>query len=187
VVLPATFVFAPAFVSLWLGAKQSGVADAIRLSILAGYITLLAAPLSSLAVGLRRHKVAAKAAALNIAVNGVSSYLLTLHFGFKGALYGSIAGAMAGSAALAIGVVRWDSRPARLVPWTSVVLAMLLAAVWLSAGPRGSGSWFHLVRDGSLYGVAGIILVTLPELRALREFVSFRRERSELPSSTPLG
>ena len=102
-ILGAVFVFAPAFVHLWLGDSASPqIAEAARIFAGAVAINLWGAPFALTAIGRRWHGLAAISSGANIAVNGVASLVLTLHIGFRGPLFGSLLGNFAGVALFAV-------------------------------------------------------------------------------------
>ena len=157
VVLGGLFVFAPAFVGLWLGPGQGPAGLAARLFVVAMAINLSAAPLAFHAFGEGWHRLAAAGAAANILVNGLLSVSLTLVLGFNGALYGSIAGNLVG-AAVFCGLMRrrmgtsW-ARP----PMGALTVGVSAAALAVFVGADKVHTWPTLVAGAAVYGA--IVLV----------------------------
>jgi O-antigen/teichoic acid export membrane protein len=167
VVLGAIFVFAPAFVRLWLGggAAVTGAGNAARLFTLAVALNLLSAPLAVRAFGEGWHTLAAAGSAANMVVNAGLSLVLTMVVGFNGALYGSIAGNLVGTAVffllmrLRMGH-RWAPPPCR-----ALLVGTAGAAVASLVGLGRVGSWPTLVAVGAGYvAIVGIACVRAERL-----------------------
>src|SRR5581483_7595491 len=97
-ILSAAFAFGPAFVRLWLGADFAAAGTVVRLLVVAVALNLYAAPLALRAFGEEAHRLPAIGSVVNVVVNGALSLVLTRSIGLNGALYGSIAGNLAGTA-----------------------------------------------------------------------------------------
>src|SRR5260221_80730 len=82
----------PAFVGLWVGGQYGMAGDAARLFGVAMVVNSCGAPLAYRAFGEGLHRLAAFSSVTNIVVNGAVSFALAATIGFRGALYGSIAG-----------------------------------------------------------------------------------------------
>ena len=155
-VLGAVFVFAPAFVRLWLGTgpAATGAAHAARLFTLAVALNLVSAPLAFRAFGEGWHTLAAAGSLANMTVNAGLSLALTISIGFNGALYGSIAGNLVGTAVFFVLMrrrmgERWVGPPCRALAFGTVAAALALVA-----GLGRVGSWPALVLAGGAYLVA---------------------------------
>lgn len=182
VVLGATFVFAPAFLKLWLGDDPSaaGAGSAARLFTLAVAINLVAAPLAFRAFGEGWHTLAAVGAGINMVVNATLSLLLTVAIGFEGALYGSIAGNLIGTAVFLLLMRRrlgdrWVSPP-----WRALTIGCLAAALMVVAGADRVDAWLPLALLGLLFvGVVGPACAVAERLslRAGLQAVCTRPER----------
>lgn len=166
VVLGAIFVFAPAFVRLWLGDEPSAAAavGAARLFSIAAVCNLVSAPLAFRAFGEGWHALCAASSIVNMVVNGALSLGLTMAIGFNGALYGSIAGNLIGSSVFFVLMrrrmaERWTAPPLRAL--VVGALAVLLAVL---AGADRLGSWVELVPAGAAY----VVVVGLACARAER-------------------
>jgi O-antigen/teichoic acid export membrane protein len=168
VVLGAIFVFAPAFLRLWLGPGQasSQAAVAARLFTFAVALNLLCAPLALRAFGEGWYRLASASAAVNMVVNGGVSLALTVAIGFNGALYGSIVGNLAGCV-LMIGLMRrrlgdeWTPIPCR-----ALVIGVAMAALGLASGLGHVSRWSTLVAAGGAYALlAGLACARAERLR----------------------
>ena len=95
----------PLFVHLWLGEDLPRAVTSARMFAVAVALNLVAAPLAFRAIADGKHRLTALASASNIAVNVVVSFVLTLQIGFRGPLWGSIAGNAVGT----LGVLRVDA------------------------------------------------------------------------------
>jgi O-antigen/teichoic acid export membrane protein len=167
-VLGGIFVFAPAFVRLWLDGDQSaaGAGTAARLFTVAVALNLIAAPFAFRAFGEGWHRVAAASAAANMSVNAVLSLLLTRAIGFEGALLGSIVGNLVGTVVL---LVLMRSRLAdRWVPppWKAGAIGCLSAGVMVLTGADRVGAWAPLVLSGVLY--AAVVVPACAAAEGLR-------------------
>lgn len=171
-VLGGVYVFAPAFVRLWLGDELAPAGGAARLFTVAAAFGLLIAPLSFRALGEGWHRMVAATAAVNMVVNGVLSLAFTIWFGFNGPLYGSIAGNVTGAAVFLVLVRRrlgdrWTGLPlgALAVGVTAVALAVLL-------GVDEVASWPALAAAGALWtavvGTASVAAERVPVSVLLR-------------------
>ncbi|HEV7679103.1 MAG TPA: lipopolysaccharide biosynthesis protein [Candidatus Dormibacteraeota bacterium] len=151
VVLGAAFAFGPAFVRLWLGDDLSAAGHAVRLFSVAVLLNLYAAPLAVRAFGERAHRLPAIGSLVNVVVNGALSIVLTSRIGFDGALYGSIAGNVMGTAIFLVLMRRhmgaqWRWPSLRSIP-VGVAVAGALAA--LHAGEIST--WPLLLLAATLY------------------------------------
>ena len=97
VILGGIFVFAPSFIRLWLGSEVAGAGDAARLFVIAAALGVAMTPLAYRAMAEGWHRLVAVAAIANVVVNGACSLALTVIVGFRGPLYGSIAGNLVGT------------------------------------------------------------------------------------------
>ncbi|MEY2399237.1 MAG: hypothetical protein QOJ00_2411 [Actinomycetota bacterium] len=166
-VLGAVFVFAPAFIHLWLGSNASASAiDACRIFVIAVAINLWCAPLAFRALGHAWPGVTAVSAGVNMAVNGVASLALTFHLGFRGPLIGSIVGNVAGAAALAIVMRRRLGAEWQRPPMLPYAAGALMAALAIGLGADGVASWPALVGFGALWAaVAGPVIALSAGMR----------------------
>jgi O-antigen/teichoic acid export membrane protein len=154
VVLGAIYVFAPAFVRLWLGDDASAVSGAARLFTVAVALNLVGAPLAMRAFGEGWHRLCAASAALNMVVNGAASLGLTMAIGFNGALYGSIAGNLAGITLFFVLVRRRMGERWTAPPWRALAIGVPAAAAAVLAGGGRVGSWPALGLAGTAYVVS---------------------------------
>jgi O-antigen/teichoic acid export membrane protein len=147
VVLGAIFVFGPAFVRLWLGNDPSiaGAGDATRLFTLAIALNLASAPLAFRAFGEGWHSLAAAGSAVNMVVNGALSLGLTMAIGFNGALYGSIAGNLAGTAFFFVLMRRRMGDRWVAPPWRAGAVGIVASAAVVLAGASQLTSWLTFV------------------------------------------
>lgn len=168
VVLSAIFVFAPAFVRLWLGSGPSaaGAGIAARLFTVAVALNLVGAPLAMRAFGEGWHALCAASSVLNMMVNGAASLGLTMAIGFNGALYGSIAGNLTGIVLFFVLVrrrmgERWSPPPCR-----ALAVGVLSAWITVVAGAGAIDSWLGLVAAGGVYvAVVGLACARAESLR----------------------
>jgi len=168
VVLGAVFVFAPVFIRLWLGgdASAAGAVGAARLFTVAVALNLISAPLAFRAFGEGWHALAAIGSGVNMLVNGVLSFMLTMAIGFNGALYGSIAGNLAGTAAFFLLMRRrmgdrWVAPPLR-----GLTLGGAIAGAALLAGAAGIRTWPGFLAAGAVYVVvAGLACARAERVR----------------------
>ncbi len=165
VILGAVFVFAPAFVHLWLGPEMTDAARAARVFVVAVAFNVVATPLAHRALAEGWHKLSAATAVVNIVVNGVLSLVLTLVIGFYGPLIGSVVGNFVGMVVLIVLMrrklgERWTRPPvAPLV--VGAVAALLAVLVHLDRVT----SWLSLAAAGVLYvGVVGVACVVAGRL-----------------------
>lgn len=157
VILSGTFVFAPAFLQLWLGDAGAAAGGPARLFAVAATLNLMSAPFALRAFGEGWHAVAAVSALVNMVLNGVLSLLLTMAIGLNGALYGSIIGTAAGVVVLLVLMrqkmgARWVGPPLRALSIGAVAAAAL---VWL--GLDSPGSWAAL--GVAVAGTATVVAV----------------------------
>jgi O-antigen/teichoic acid export membrane protein len=153
VVLGGLFVFAPAFVRLWLGSgpAATGAANAARLFTFAVALNLVSAPLAFRAFGEGWHTLAAAGSVANMVVNGALSLALTMAIGFNGALYGSIAGNLAGTALFFVLMRRRMGDRWAPPPWRALAVGTVGAAVAVLAGAPRVTSWPALIAAGTVY------------------------------------
>jgi O-antigen/teichoic acid export membrane protein len=152
--LSAVFVFAPAFIALWLGPQYTAAGTAARLFAIAVALNLMGAPLGYRAFGEKWHRLSAVASALNMVVNASVSLSLTLAIGFNGALYGSIAGNLAG---LALFVMLMRRRLGHRWRWPSVrsvILGVALGLTTILLRFDQTSSWSVLVTSAVVYTLA---------------------------------
>jgi hypothetical protein len=179
VVLGAVFVFAPAFVRLWLGHGPAiaGAGNAARLFTLAVALNLVSAPLAFRAFGEGWHTLAAAGSVANMVVNGGLSLALTMAVGFNGALYGSIAGNLVGTALFFVLMRRRMGERWAPPPWRALLVGTSGAGLAYLLGLGRVGSWPALVVAGALYvAVAGLACARAERLPLL-----------ELLSRRPVG
>lgn len=173
VILGAVFVFAPSFVSLWLGPGEAATvaAGAARLFTVAVALNLISAPLAVRAFGEGWHRLAAVGAGVNMVVNAGSSLLLTIAIGFNGALYGSIAGNLAGTVVFILLMRRRLGDGWVRPPWKAGAIGSLAAVLMVLAGADRFHTWLPLSLAALLYiavvGLACAAAERLP-LRDLR-------------------
>jgi O-antigen/teichoic acid export membrane protein len=160
VVLGAIFVFAPAFVRLWLGADPSvaGAGAAARLFTVAVALNLVSAPLAFRAFGEGWHALAATGSVVNMVVNGALSLGLTMAIGFNGALYGSIAGNLVGTVFFFVLMRRRMGDQWTAPPWRAAVVGIVASAAVVLTGASHIESWLILVPACAIYAiVVGVV------------------------------
>ena len=176
--LGAVAVFGPAFLDLWIGADRLPDAGlAAELSVVAVSLNVLTGPITMLVVGLGRARLSALSAVSNIVVNGVTSVLLTIHIGFRGALYGSILGNLVGLVVLFAGA--WRAGLLHLPPLRGGLTAAAVSIVaWGLGVGRGPG-WGRLLAGLTIFFVVQLVVVLFvagPRTRARwREALPGRR------------
>jgi O-antigen/teichoic acid export membrane protein len=153
VVLGGVIVFGPAFIGLWLGGQYGSAGDAARLFGVAMVVNACGAPLLFRAFGQGLHRIAAIGAVANILVNGAASFALTATIGFRGALYGSIAGNVLGLA-LPVALLRRHIRVAEAFPWRATLLGAGAVVVSVALGVDRIASWPVLVVSAVAFAVA---------------------------------
>jgi O-antigen/teichoic acid export membrane protein len=171
--LGALFVFAPAFIELWLGRGHDDAARAARYFTLAVLINLMIAPAALQAYGEGRQHLAALGAMCNLIVNAIFSLVLTMHIGLMGAVYGSILGNLIG----ALGFTSIARR--RLSYWLwprvrAIVLACVIGGTVLLLHVDRPRTWPVLV--GEVIAFVGVVFVLGARLERLR-LADFRQPR----------
>ncbi len=170
-VLGGVFVYAPSFIQLWLGPVDGSSATAARLFVVAVALNLVSAPLAFRAFGEGWHKVAAAGSVVNMVVNGALSLVLTVAIGFNGALYGSIAGNLAGTAVFLVLMhrrlgPRWTGPPLR-----ALAVGCAAVGVMVATGLDRAGSWPVLCLSALAFVAAvlsaGAVVERLPVRRLL--------------------
>lgn len=178
IALGAVAVFGPAFLNLWIGeGRLPGAGLAAELSVVAVSLNILTGPLTMLVVGLGRARLSATSAASNLVVNGVGSVLLTIHIGFRGALYGSILGNLVGLVVLVVGARR--AALLNVPPLRCGLAAGAISLVAWVAGVGRSSGWGSLVVGATAFLAVQVVVVLLvagPVTRA--------RWRGALPGRT---
>jgi O-antigen/teichoic acid export membrane protein len=159
-VLSAAFAFGPAFVRLWLGADFDAAGRVVRLLVVAIALNIYAAPLALRAFGERMHRLPALGSLVNVIVNGALSIALTPRIGLDGALYGSIAGNLAGTAVFFVLMARRHGRGWRLPSLRSLPLGAALACGLTFARAGDIASWPVLLAAAALY-LAAVVPVCL--------------------------
>jgi O-antigen/teichoic acid export membrane protein len=172
VILSATFVYAPAFLELWLGVPGAAAGGPARLFAVAATLNLMSAPFALRAFGEGWHSVAAVSALVNMVLNGVLSLVLTMALGLNGALYGSIIGTAAGVVVLLVLMrrkmgKRWIGPPLRALTIGAVAAA---GVVLLRLDDPGSWAALGLAAAGftSVIAVTSILAERLPVSALLR-------------------
>ncbi len=153
VVVGGVFVFAPAFIGLWLGPDMQAAGQAARLLAVAVAITIIGAPQAFRALAEGWHALAAKSAVTNVVVNGALSAFLTVSIGFNGPLYGSIVGSFAGLFTLMFLLRRRLGPQFRMPPWRALAGGACCAALAVGSGVDAPSSWPGLAVAASLYAV----------------------------------
>lgn len=167
VILSGVFVFAPAFLRLWLGSQGAGAGGAARLFAVAAALNLVSAPLAFRAFGEGWHAVAAASAVFNMVLNGVMSLVLTIAIGLNGALYGSIIGTGVGVGALVV-LMRRRLGP-RWVgpPLGALTLGVAGAAAMVLLGLDQPGSWPTLASEAAGFAIlVGVASTAVERLSA---------------------
>ncbi|PKW27184.1 O-antigen/teichoic acid export membrane protein [Phycicoccus duodecadis] len=177
VVLGGVFVFAPAFILLWLGPGYEEAGVVARIFTVAVALNLVVAPIAFQAFAEGAHRLAAVAALTNIAVNAFASLLLTVQVGLYGAAVGSVVGNMAGAGVLvALGRRRlraWVSPAIR----TPVLAAGAGGAVVIS-GVADVRSWPWLLASVLLFALAvGVSAARLEGISLRAAAGALRRRR----------
>lgn len=148
VLLGGVFVFAPAFVRLWLGPELKPAGVAARLFVAAAALNLLASPLSYRALSAGWHRLVATGAAVNMVVNGILSFGLTLAVGFNGPLYGSIAGNLAGATVFVLMMRRRLGERWRRPPLKAAAVGVVMSAAMVALHLDRVQSWPTLAAVG---------------------------------------
>jgi O-antigen/teichoic acid export membrane protein len=160
VVLGGVVVFAPAFVGLWLGSQYSAAGDAARLFGVAMVINACGAPLAFRAFGEGLHRIAAVGSVTNIVVNGAVSFALTATIGFRGALYGSIAGNVLGLVIFLL-LLRRHLRIAEAFPWRAALIGIAATFFAVLVGVDHISSWPVLISAAAAFaGAVGLACCT---------------------------
>jgi O-antigen/teichoic acid export membrane protein len=144
VVLGGVIAFGPAFVGLWVGGQYGMAGDAARLFGVAMVVNSCGAPLAYRAFGEGLHRLAALSSVTNIVVNGAVSFALAATIGFRGALYGSIAGNVLGIAVLLL-LLRRHVRVTDAFPWKASLIGVAAVLVAIAAGADRIASWPVLI------------------------------------------
>lgn len=179
VVLSSIFVFAPAFIRLWLGADTAtaGAAHAARLFAIAVALNLASAPLALRAFGEGWHRIAAASAVSNMALNGTLSLLLTMAMGFDGALLGSICGNLAGTLVLLVMMRRRLGDRWVPPPWKALTLGSAGTLLMVGTGADSPHGWLPLVIVGFAYAVVLTAACGAAEALPFREVKSMLHVR----------
>ncbi|MEA2827455.1 MAG: hypothetical protein QOG43_1894 [Actinomycetota bacterium] len=172
VILGGVFVFAPAFIRLWLGPEMAQAGDAARLLAVAVAISVIGAPAAFRALAEGWHRLAAASAISNIVVNGTLSAVLTIAIGFNGPLYGSIAGNALGLVVILVLVRRRLGDRFQLPPWRGLAVGTALALAAAASGLGTVTTWLSLGVTAAAYA-------------AVVAFACIRAERLPLSSFRP--
>jgi O-antigen/teichoic acid export membrane protein len=139
--LSGVVAFAPAFLRLWIGEDLPQAVTAARLFSIAIALNLVAAPLAYRALAEGKHRLTAIASGCNIAVNAVTSYVLTIAVGFRGPLVGSIVGNLCGTVVFFVLMAR-SLQPDMLTQALRCVAVGVAAAVAaIAAGSDAISTW----------------------------------------------
>ncbi len=161
VVLGAVVVFAPTFIRLWLGSPGlPGAALAAQVSAIAIAFNLLPAPLVMREIGSGRMGAPAAGAIANVVTNGVVSFLLTRLIGFDGALYGSIAGNVAG-AVVFFGALRAQGRLRMPGLRAAAAAGIVAAGAWALLRDDRTGGWVVLAVSAFAYVILQVAVVLM--------------------------
>lgn len=163
VILSGTFVFAPAFLELWLGAPGAAAGGPARLFAVAATLNLVSAPFALRAFGEGWHAVAAASALANMVLNCVLSLLLTMAIGLNGALYGSIIGTGVGVVVLLVLMrrkmgARWAGPPLR-----ALTIGAVAAGALVLLGLDDPGSWAALGMAAAGFATVTAVASTIAE------------------------
>ncbi|HZS13696.1 MAG TPA: oligosaccharide flippase family protein [Candidatus Dormibacteraeota bacterium] len=170
-ILSAAFAFGPAFVRLWLGADFAAAGTVVRLLVVAVALNLYAAPLALRAFGEEAHRLPAIGSVVNVVVNGALSLVLTRSIGLNGALYGSIAGNLAGTALFLVLMRRAHGKGWRLPSLRAFSVATCLAVALMLAHAGDVASWPLLVAVSALYLAAVTPICLRLERTSLRSIL----------------
>lgn len=172
VILGGIFVFAPSFVRLWLGSEVAAAGDAARIFVIAAALAVVMLPLAYRALAEDWHRLIAVAAIVNMVVNGTSSLALTLIIGFRGPLYGSIAGNLAGTSLFLILIRRRLGRNWVRPPLKALVIGVAACASAIALRVDAVRTWPRLVGMVAVWvlivGLAGTLAERLPVLSLIR-------------------
>jgi O-antigen/teichoic acid export membrane protein len=172
VILGGIFVFAPSFVRLWLGSEVAAAGDAARIFVIAAALAVVMLPLAYRALAEDWHRLIAVAAIVNMVVNGTSSLALTLIIGFRGPLYGSIAGNLAGTSLFLILIRRRLGRNWVRPPLKALVIGVAACASAIALRVDAVTTWPRLVGMVAVWvlivGLAGTLAERLPVLSLIR-------------------
>jgi O-antigen/teichoic acid export membrane protein len=145
VALVGAAVFAPAFIRLWVGTAAPQAGWVVQLFVIALACNLWVAPLAYRAIAVGAHSLAATASAINIVVNGVTSYVLASHMGLLGALLGSILGNATAAVAFLI-LLRWRMPGISAFPRSAApVVGVGVTLICLGTTIGTANSWWELM------------------------------------------
>jgi O-antigen/teichoic acid export membrane protein len=150
VLLGAVFLFAPAFIDLWLGTSYGDAGEVARVFVVAVALNLVAAPVAFQAFAEGLHRWCALSALTNMTANVVFSLLLTLKFGLLGAAFGSVVGNLIGLAVFFL-VIRSRLAYWPGVPLRALALAAATSSVAIALRIDHPGSWWSLITAGALF------------------------------------
>lgn len=166
VVLGGIAVFAPAFIGLWLPELDDSAGHAARLFVIAVAVNVAGAPWVLRALGEGWHRLVAAGALANMAVNTGLSLVLTMAYGFDGALYGSIAGNVVGTVAFLMFARHRSGDGWRIPPLAAPIVGVVAAVGAIALGLDDVGSWPGLVVASAAYaGVVGLAASAAQGLR----------------------
>ena len=164
--LGGVMVLAEPFVDVWLGTSYDDVALAALILALALLINACTGPWYYFALGKGWFRIPTWSAAANLVVNAAVSWTAIIHLGLIGALWGSVAGNLAGFVVLHVLLKHRDPPAGRMSPVLKPVLFLVLPGVAAQhyAGQLPSG-WLPLLAAGATWLL--ICLVTLKLGRVL--------------------
>jgi O-antigen/teichoic acid export membrane protein len=170
-VLGGIVLLGPAVVHLWLGNGYADAGTAARLMGVAMYLNVVAAPWTYYALGRGWNRLPAASATANMVVNGVASFLLTTHIGFRGAVYGSMLGSVTGVACFWVLLHRAERRP-WLRParrsWALLAVATGVLVLAFPTGPRSAAGVVGAVLAYIVVGGAVVLASGDLDVRAMR-------------------
>jgi len=178
--LGGVMVLAGPFVDVWLGESFDDVALAAAVLSLALLVNACTGPWYYFCLGRGWFRIPTWGAAANLLVNAVVSWTLIVQLGLIGALWGSVAGNLAGFAVLYLLLRRKDARAARMFPVLKPVVVLTLPGI---AAQHYAGSlppgWLPLLAAGVGWLAICLLLLklarVLPPLGALRSLAVSRR------------
>jgi O-antigen/teichoic acid export membrane protein len=153
VALGGVIAFGPAFINLWLGQQYSAAGDAARLFGVAMVVNAVGAPLAFRAFGEGLHRLAAWGSVTNIVVNGGVSFGLTATIGFRGALFGSIAGNVIGMLVF-LALLRRHLSLTEALPWKAALIGIGATVAAVLLGVDRIAMWPVLVGAVTAFAIA---------------------------------
>jgi len=159
-------ILAPVLLRLWLGSGYHDAGVATQLLSIAMFANVVSACGVGWAIGRGWHALSAVGALTNILVNGITSYVLIIGVGLRGALIGSIAGNVAATVVFLLLLRRREPMVWRRglgVPVLGFTLVCLVDALLELSGSEGAGATLTRVALSCVVAVVAIVLLSRPK------------------------